>query len=47
MILFRLIYTAADFARRLVIYACLAVVLAAGYVLDLIDPEGDTPPPAV
>lgn len=33
--------TAADFARRLVIYACLAAVIAADWILDRVDPEGD------
>ena len=33
--------TAADFARRLVIYACLAAVLIADWILDRVDPEGD------
>lgn len=29
------------YARRLVIYACLASVIAADWILDRVDPEGD------
>ena len=31
--------TAADFARRVVIYCCLAAVITADWILERIDPE--------
>lgn len=36
-----------DFGKKVLVYLCLAVVLTAGYILDLIDPEDTTTPPAV